>query len=216
VTQEFEGAALTLINDQYGLSGVDAEQQTFLDDGNVSQVIQCKDSARRARAPFKLGYFNITLHNVHSIAGDLQSFADPYNPVNVHNGFPAVVDPTKFDIWILDAQANASVGGNITWGILGYDTEAELQGISDTAAGGGVTPADVRFYFGAFTDFTTISDSVGVEHGLTSGGDGKIKVRQRWAPDQPLLWRTQSTGGGSVTATIQAFIGPVGLGQDLF
>jgi len=216
MTQEFEGAALTLIDAQYGLSGVDAEQQTFLDDGNVSQVIQCKDSARRARAPFGLGYFNITLNNVHSVAGDLQSFADPYNPVNVHNGFPAVVDPGRFDIWILDVQCLAGVGANVTWAILGFDAAAELQGISDTAAGGPVTPIDTSFYFGAFTDFTTIDPSFGTEFGVTPGGDMKVNVRQRWAPGQFLLWRSQVTGGGSVTAVIRAFIGPVGLGQDLF
>jgi len=216
MTQEFEGAALTLINDQYGLSGIDAEQQTFLDDGNVSQVIQCKDSARRARAPFKLGYFNILLQNTHSVAGQLQSFADPYNPVNVHNGFPEVVDPTKFDIWILDMQAISSVGANMTWGVIGYDSEGDLQGISDTAAGGPAGPFDIETYFGVFTDFTTISPASGNEVGITGGGEAKIQIRQRWAPGQPLLWRSLVTDATVARAIIQAFIGPVGLGQDLF
>ena len=216
MTQEFEGEALTLINAQYGLSGVDAEQQTFLDDGNVSQVIQMKDSARRARAPFQRGYFHILLSNEHGIASTLESFVDPYSPINVANGYPASVDPDVFEIWIADAQVLSGSGGNVAQGLIGFNRRSILQGPSDTAAGGGVTPSSVRIQLGIFDDWA-ISDGLGIEYGSNSlNNELSLSIRRRWLPGEPLLWRTTTTGAATVIASIQGFIGPVGLGQDLW
>lgn len=216
MTQEFDSAALVLINAQYGLSGVDAEQQTFLDDGNVSQVIQAKDSARRARAPFSRGIFHGRLENVHTVAGDLESFVDPYNPVNVHNRYPAIVDPQKFEIWLLGATVVTNVGGNVTFAFLGMNLIALLQGVSDTAAGGPAATTDRRVNLFTWDDFA-ISDSLEVEYGRNvANGEMQAQPRRRLAPGESILLRSQVTAAASLTCMLTFFIGPVALGQDLF
>jgi len=217
VTQEFDSAALELINNAYGLSGVDAEQQTFLDDGNVQQLLPIDGIARRSRAPFPGGIFQVRFSNAHVGAGQLESFVDPYNPVNVHNGYPAVVDPRKAEIWVLSALARADIGGNVNFAMIGVDMKAVGQGCSDTAAGGPVTPSDVRQILGGWDDFSTFFDGLGTEYGMNAAsGAIDMPLRRRWAPGEQILFRSNVSAAAEVFGVAVCFIGPVTLGQDLF
>lgn len=215
MTQEFDSAGLTLIQRALNLSGVDAEQQTFLQDGDVSQVVDVGQFARRSLSPFRVGIFSILLQNTHPGAGDLQSFADPYNPINSHNGYPNPVDPNVSEIWVGDVQVNTTAGPNVTHSMFGYDAEAEFQGVSDTAVGGPVAPANRRQTFAVFNDFTTV-DSTGVEFGQMSDGNFSYMYRRRWQAGATLIHRSAATGVAGVNMIIQCYIGPVGMGQDLF
>ena len=217
MTQEFDSAALELVDNAYGLSGIDAEQQTFLEDGHVQQLLPIEAIARRSRAPFARGIFKIIMQNVHAVASSLESFVDPYNPVNVHNGYPDRVDPRKFDIWMLNATCRTNVGGNITQALLAINSIPALQAISDTAAGGPVAPVSFRDVFAGWNDFTTFTDSTGIEYGLNSiSGLMNVPIRRRWSAGESILMRSEVTAAASVTCAVNCFIGPVALGQDLF
>lgn len=216
MTQEVDSGALTLMQHALGLSGVDAEQRTFLQDGDIDQVTEISRFPRRSLTPFGRGYFQILFENVHGVAATLESFVDPYRPVNVSNGYPARVDPQKFEIWIGDAQCSTGQGGNFNQALFGFNRASVLQGPSDTAAGGPVTPALSRVFLGLFNEFA-VTDGLGVEYGVNNKTNSMIiPIRRRWLPGEPLLFRSTSTGAGTITAQIQAFIGPVCLGQDLW
>lgn len=216
MTQEFDSPALDLINNAYGLSGIDAEQQTFLEDGSVQQLLSIDSIARRSRAPFTRGIFSIRLVNSHAVLGSLESFADPYNPVNVHNGYPASVDPRKAEIWLLSATALSNVGGSAVQAMIGVDSRGVLQGVSDTAAGGGSAPSNFRDFWGFWDDFS-LTDSLGIEYGQNSvSGKMTLAFPRRLSAGEPLLFRSESIGMSEIACRAICFIGPVALGQDLF
>lgn len=217
MTQEFDSAALDLLNNAYGLSGIDAEQQTFLEDGFVQQLLPIDNITRRARADFVRGIFSARLQNSHSVAGSLQSFVDPYNPVNVHNGFPASIDPRKADIWLLGATVRTAAGPNVTRALLEIDTDGALQAMSDTAAGGGLTPVDTSELIAGWDDFSTFTDSLGIEFGINSiSGVIQPQIRRRMSAGEAIVFRSETTAAAAVNCNLQFFIGPVALGQDLF
>lgn len=215
MTQEFEGAALDFIQPAYGQSGIDAAQQTFLADGDISQILDVKDSARRGRTPFQRGIFTAVLENVHAVAGELQSFVDPYNPVNVHNGFPASINPNLFDIWLLGASSVSNL--DIDWSILMEDMNTLLVGMSDTAAGGPAGIATRSVLLAAFDDFATIALSTGPELGLATGtGRGMLFDRFRCSPGNVLIHRSKVAAASTVRIFLKMGIFPVTLGQDLW
>lgn len=216
MTQEFDSAALELIDNAYGLSGVDAEQQTVLEDGHVQQLLPIDAIARRSRSPFRFGIFSLAFENDHGVASTLQSFIDPYNPQNVHNGYPGTVDPRKAEIWLLSATCRTNVGANVGIALVGVDAQAGLQGASDTASGGAVTPATVQDFWGFWDDFT-ISPLTVLEFGRNSvSGLMSLPFRRRLSAGEPILFRSTVTGAADVSMKATCFIGPVALGQDLF
>ncbi len=216
MTQEVDSAALALQQQALGLSGIDAEQQTFLDDGNISQTTGIDHIARRSRSPFRDGIFHLVLDNIHAVAGELKSFADPYKPISTHNGYPAFVDPKKFEIWLLSASCRSSVGSAMTWAALFYDMFAGLQGVSRTAAGGPVGVSNRETLLFVWTDFATILASDAKEYGINVADKAAFFGKYRLVPDEPLILRSEVTAGASVTMVATLFIGPVALGQDIF
>lgn len=215
MTQEFEGAGLSLTNAALGLSGVDAEQQTFLDDGSVAQVLPIDAIARRSLTPFRFNQFYAVLENIHGVAGELQSFVDPYNPINVHNNFPASVDPNKFDIWLDSASVVTTGGSSVNWSILQYDANELSVGMSDLASGGPADIADRVYTSKIWNDFATIALTTGQEHGLNALTlEAEPKVRQRCLPGVVWIHRSEVTGAVAIQMILSFAIFPISLGQD--
>ncbi len=217
MTQEFDGPALSPLNRAYGLSGINAEQQTFLDDGNVQQVLDIGGIARRGRPGFSRNIFYGIMLNSHVGAGALLSFIDPYNAVNPANGYPAVIDPDEFDIYLLGMNSRAVVGGSVTWGMAGFDRQSVLVGLTDTAAGGAASTADQDIILGAWTDYTTITNTgTGIEFALDVSGRSWLTFKERWPADTPLTFRSLVTGATDVFCEVKFGIAPAALGQDVW
>lgn len=224
MAQEIDSGALTGVNEAYGLSGIDAEQQTFLDDGSVSQVLAVQPIARRSRSPISLalaGQFWSVFRNVHPGAGELLSFADPYSPVNPANGwpvdFPQILN-TEWDVWLvgLSALAGATTGGNVADAFAAIDVRPAQQMFSDLAAGGPITPGGREVMLGAWNDFTTIANVSG-DYGLTPAGVSHIPLKIRWPRGgSPLTFRSEASGAVSVDLWAQWQVTPAMLGQDVW
>lgn len=217
MTQEFDSPSLSLITQQHGLSGVDATQQTFLDDENVSQILDIIGSSRRASPEVPNAKMHGVLANFHAVASELQSFVDPYNPVNPQNGYPAPVDPNKFDIWLLglSCRVAAGDGASVTWGMATADSQTDQQMFSDTATGGAVTPADRETALAAWTIFTGL-DAVSGDFARDLAGRTFTPMKMRWPPNTLLSHRSQVTASTTVFQISHWAIFPIGLGQDAF
>lgn len=218
MAQEFEGASLSGINEAFGLSGVDAEQTTLLDDGNVSQVLDIGEPARRARAPAGAsGLFHAKLVNVHVASGELLSFADPYAPAFPQNGYPSPIG-AEFDIWLLGASVGIQAGSGavVNWMTLGIDTRLEFQMFSDTAAGGAVAPANEEQVLAAWDEFTILNGTP-ENWGLTSAGVAYQAMRFRVPrTGGALLFRSEVSVASTATMILNLGIFPASLGQDVW
>lgn len=224
MTKEFEGAALTGIDVSYQQAGVGGEQNTFLDDGNISQVMGVQDPARRQLQPLGDldGLFTGVLRNVHSVAGTLVSFVNPYDPVNVQSGYPAPIG-REFDIWVMGAFASTggNDGGDITSASLELDNRGESQMFSDLAAGGAVTASARERPLVAWTSFVLLQ---GLNAAHDSGTDlaGRTFIplnfrmpRGRSGDSSFLLFRSLVTAAATTTCIIRFLITPASLGQDM-
>ena len=213
MTQEFDTRALDRLARVFGIGS--PEGQAFLDDGNISQVLEISPLSRRGLAPFKGGLFYIRMRNDHPAAGELQSFVNPYTPVNPQNGYPAVVDPLQFDVYFLGASVFTNGANPTTWAQIALDFQGVDQGASDIAAGGAIAPVDAEVGLLSWTDFTTMVAVNGLG-GLTSGGVMFQAMRMRVPPQASLTFRTEVTVGAVVTHAFCAMgIFPASLGQDV-
>lgn len=219
MTQEFEGAALDGIDRSYR-SGPPGEQQLLLDDGHVSQVLPIEAPARRSLQPLGDlgGMFHGVFQNDHPIAGALESFINPYEPVNFQGEYPAPIS-LAFDVWLLSISVSADVGDGalVTSAGIFYTLESVSQMFSDTAAGGGITPTNRRILIQGYTDFTSLAGlDTAEDFGVDLAGRAFEPMAMR-VPRGPtfILFRSLVTGATVMTATALFGIFPSALGADL-
>lgn len=217
MTQEFDGAGLTRLILAYGLAGSRPDQQTFLDSGNISQVLEISQVARRSLSPVQSfeGLFTAIHRNVHSGAGLLTSTQNPYAPSNPSGGFPSPVG-LEFDIWLLGATTRVDVGANMTTAGLFMRTRGPSQGFSANDSGAAITPADESVPLFVWTDFTKISGLSTSEFGSESdGGPTFTATKIRW-PRAASAVRLLSDASGACTINMVSLWGifPSALGQD--
>lgn len=224
MTAELESGALEQVARSYDVG--EGAQTTQLDDGNISQVLPINEMNRRSRAPFasqgSKGLMVALLQNGHSVAGELQSFVMPYDPVNTHNGYPSPIDPRQFDIWLLGASSrcNAGTGALVTFGLLGIDVPASLFSMSALASGGPVAIAEQEQFltgWGNYAGFPTVAGDVG------SAGGAVANPASVWTPlhmrlptDQELVFRSEVTAATTVFCLVQLGIFPAAVGQDAY
>lgn len=219
MSQEFDSEGLVLVQDAYGLSGVDAEQQTFLDDGNVSQTLPVEAIARRSRSPLLnvAGLFHAVLRNDHTAAELLETNADPYNPVNPQSGYPVPIS-RKFDIWFLGAGMSVADGTLLTVAGVGMDLGAAGQMFSELDSTGGVVSTTTReIILAAWDDFTSLDGLItGADVAMDPAGRTFIPLKLRWPRNGSLItFRSLSTAAVTATCLLTFGIFPVALGQDM-
>lgn len=213
MSQPVDSAALSLADRSYQLSGIDAEQETFVDDGSLSQTREMNPVARRGLTPFRRGVFNIVLENTHVAAGEVQAAVDPYAAANRNNGFP-IVDPNLFDLYLLDATVRCNIGAVVTWAFLGLIVDGTNWGATADQAGAAIAESDSRVALGLWRDFTTVAETGGIEHGLTTAEQPLIQFKRRLLPIEQLVMRSEVTDAVAITMILTCGIFPISLGQD--
>jgi hypothetical protein len=211
--QVFRSDALARLKRAFGITG-QGSQQTILEDSRVDQVLEISQVARRSRTPFGLeGLFHGVMQNSHAVAGELQSFIDPYAPLHPQNGFPDAISP-DFDIWLLGASiyAQTALGGNVTFGALTYDTRAVQQMFSVDAAGAALATANREQPLMVRIGFTADA----------TPGAYPIAPGEAWQPfrircirgGSALSLRSEVTAAAAVVCIMNFGLFPAGLGQD--
>ena len=118
MTRTMNSEALVLLDRILGLSGPGGEQYTTLDDGNVQQVIEISDIARRSLTPAgTAGIFNVVIQNNDTSGTLINQTMDLYDLRNTMtltastHAYPVPV-PRGFDVWLI--QASAWTGWDLT------------------------------------------------------------------------------------------------------
>lgn len=216
MTQDFDSAALELLNRAYGLAGGGA-QRTFLQDDDIQQVMEVRPINRRSRTPFLNGLFTAILRNVHpAAAGELRSFVNPYIVVNAHNGFPDPVNQELFDIYFLGASAQVNGATAAASAAIAIDWPAGIQGMSDLAAGGPINPADFTQGLFGWDDFSFSTAAEGILCSDGSGNMWKDAARMRLPHEAQLIFisETDAATARTFTAHLLFSIVPITSGQD--
>lgn len=214
--KEFDGAALALLDRAFGLAGIGA-QKTFLEDGDVQQVLDVTAPARRALTPFTTdGLFTSIFENVHAVSSESLSSADPYNPVNTHGTYPAPIS-ADFDLWLLGLSVSVTAGAAaVTFASVWIDNREVAVGFSDINTGG---PADIvnrEFPLAIWTEFPV--DAIpGVAASPSSGNRHVFQhMRMRWPRNNAsMVFRTEVTAAATIFLRAQWGLFPVALGQDM-
>jgi len=218
VSKEFDGAALALLDRAFGLAGVGA-QVTFLEDADVSQVVDVTAPARRALSPFTVdGLFTSIFQNIHSSASESLSSADPYDPVNTHGTYPSPIS-TDFDLWLLGLSVlvfPSAGAANMTFASVFIDNREVAVGFSDLNTGGPASIVNREFPLAVWTEFPV--DAIPGVAGSPSSGNRHVfqQMRMRWPRDNAsMVFRTEVTGAATIFLRAQWGLFPVALGQDL-
>jgi len=132
VAKQLTSGALEFVNRALGLFGK-GSQETFLEDGNVQQLLEISRlaAASQALGPAQ-GFFDGTLRMIHIAAGDIREIMDPYSPGTRARELTGETLPFLFDIWFLFASATIVTGNTLTFDNLemGLDPDG-LFGISE-------------------------------------------------------------------------------------
>lgn len=230
MTQEFDSGGLEQIDQSYGLAGA-GSQTTQLADESISQTLPINEMNRRSRAPFQSGgskgLMVARMRNVHTIAGELMSFIDPYNPVNPVSGFKSPFDPRAFDIWILGVSARTETniaGPNVTWATFGFNMPTTLFSMSATNIGGPAPLAVQEELVIGWADWDTYDAAPG-NAGAIGGGVGAFAdnrpsgmyghINRRISFGEEMRFRSQVTAAADLSCFVRMGIFPAAVGQDL-
>jgi len=231
MTRTMNSQALVLLDRILGLSGSSSgEQYTTLDDGNVQQVIEISDIARRSLTPANTtGLFIATLQNRHEAATGLnRNPVDPYNLADTvtmayrTNTWPVPV-PRGFDIWLIDASVYTE--GNATrldwaeldlftptthtaWAVRRDDMGTQEQIANDTA------------HLGIARWDTALPDSMtgvaSVQRWATVNDEIRVSINRRLRRGTQINFKT-FTNALYIDVNVDLTLGlfPEGLGQDV-
>jgi len=205
-----DSQALGIVNRALGLTGAGAPLTEFLD-GTVDQTLDIGQLVRRGRTQVGSDgiYFGL-LTNVHSGAGTLSSFTNPYDvPTGAIAPYPVPMPP-GFDIWLLSANVRQESGTGTLTAALSYDFPILAQGWGVDDSGVAVARAD-PFVLAFWDSVITETD----EFGITEQGNPWVPIGLRLRRNSSLLF--SSTASALATFDCQMIIGvfPVSLGQDI-
>ena len=144
MSRTMNSQALVLLDRMLGLSGPGGEQYTTLDDGNVQQVLEISDVARRSLTPAgSAGVFTIMFENYEAgSTGVSSNVIDPYNFANEltvnfdTNGYPVPV-PLGFDVWVIQASAYTYDPSDFAWLQLSMVYPAKTTALTSRINAGG-------------------------------------------------------------------------------
>jgi len=233
MSRTMNSQALVLLDRMLGLSGPGGEQYTTLDDGNVQQVLEISEVARRSLTPAGSGGVFTMRSRVQSTSntGLLRNRIDPYNFTSQItgglttrvNGYPTPV-PRGFDVWLIGASAwSATPVDRLDWIQLDLTMPSSMCALNQTTVDNG-TPIqaanDIAFNPLVRWDTVLPNDFVpgvtGVQVWATENGTTYIPLGMRLRRGtfiDTLCEVGAANISGFTTLTIGLF--PEGLGQDI-
>jgi len=218
-----EGDALALVQRWLDLPSSTLTGVTEFDDGNASQVLDVAPAIRRGLTPVaSSGLYIAVMENVHSGADSEASTVDPYNlgSALVLGGYPAAVDASLFDVWLLEVSCVRTSGAaDLLVGQLRLNTTAGIRnpqgwGIDD--AGALVTGTDgpvLAMWIGAVASSGSGSQACFVQAG--TGKADAIRVNRRIRLGESLVFSTGSDAAMELQLIMTIGLFPAGLGQDI-
>jgi len=207
------GSQLRWISKVFGLSGQQRAGVTNLDDGDVTQVLEVGQLARRGDEPFVHGslFFGV-LENVHSGADAEISNIQPYAPAaSAINNFPPIV-ADEYDIWLFGVAGIRSSGaGGLTGALLNFNPSAFQQGWGDDDQGAPVVAAN-QFAVALFDDLDETISSQAVM--ITEAGQPFVPLNLRVPRGTTFVFHSEAAAAAEFQLILHMGMFPVGLGQD--
>ena len=210
---QIPGSQLRWVQKVFGLAGQQLSGATNLDDGDVTQVLEVGQLARRGENPALDQLFYGVLENVHGAADSETSNIQPYTPgASATPPFPDPV-PEEFDLWLYGVSGVRSSGaGGLVGALLSFNPFAQLQGWGDDDQGAPVIASP----FITVARFDSVSDGVVANRDpmLTEAGDPYIALNMRLPRNLTLVFDSESAAAAEFQMVLWMGIFPVGLGQD--
>jgi len=213
--RDIDSDALSQVTRQLGVSGI-GEGVAILDDQELRQVLDVGPAVRRGRADVANGgWFWGVLHNVHLGASALSSFINPYEADGFElTSYPANVDVSRFDIWIIGATLRVFSGASSITNasfFMGAPLRSLAFGKDDMAAA--VTPVGGGFIMASW------GNSVFADTTLTwiarREGQQFVPLNIRMPRGSNLIFDSTSPGVTTYELAIIMGLFPIGLGQDV-
>jgi len=211
LTQQIDSAALGLITRVLRLGGGDGAA-AFLDDDNVSQVLNLNPIIRRSPSLVGEGWFYGIMKNRHAGADNEVSLIDVYNPIGARNGYPNPI-PNTLDVWLLSVQGRRVSGaGALTAAALDLLPVADQQGWGVNDGGDPVETAS-RMVLARWDSLETTMTNL--QFFITEQGEPSVPIGIRVPRGADLEF--SSFSGGAANFDLQLMLGvfPLALGQDV-
>ena len=216
MTQQIESQALAAIRKSLGLGG-GGEQQQFLNDGSVEQVLSIGDIVRRSRTLANTAgiHFGV-LENVHGAANSKTSDVNPYNAGDSAVApFPSTVSDS-LEVWVMHSTVVRTSGaGELTFGMLTLGLPGSNQAFGEDANGNPVTiAAGAELPIAAWDGISVSGTAIGFNTGHLPGAGRAFRI-PRGLGALPVL-TFLSTSSASATFQCRMLIGlfPIAFGQD--
>ena len=212
MSKQIESDALILINKQLGIAGP-LQVPTFLDDANLTLIMEVTDAVRRSRALGVVQGWNIgVMQNVHAGAGSLVTVVDAYAPGTAAvaggaGGFPPIV-PSGYDVWLIGGMVTRNSGaGGLNSGGFSLDpaTVNQAWGIDDMGAAVTASRSPLQIW--------TSIDVFGA--GLDAAGRGYVDWRLRIARGTEFRWQSDAAAAATFQLILILGVFPEGMGQDI-
>lgn len=223
--------ALVLLDRILGLSGsASGEQYTTLDDGNVQQVIEISDIARRSLTPAATtGLFTARIKNTHEASTNLNTNpVDPYDLADTvtlsyrTNTWPTPV-PRGFDVWLIAASViTEGTASRLDWAELDLHTPSTSQafGVQRADLGTQVQLGNDVAHLGIARWDTVLPDTiitgVTVQRWATTNDEINVSINRRIRRGTEINFKTK-VNALYIDVTVDLTLGlfPEGLGQDI-
>jgi len=229
MSRTMNSQALVLLDRILGLSGPGGEQYTTLDDGNVQQVLEISEVARRSLTPAgSSGLFTIIARNTSTVVSALHSQdIDPYNLAAEltltadTNGWPVPVG-RGFDVWLIGASMWSGYAANIDFGQLNMlmpeSATAIYQHQTDNATPVQATDTSTHqlVVWDTPLDEDVMPGATDMRTWATENGTIYVPFNMRLVRGVKLNWITYFNAV-TATAYVNLIMGifPEGLGQDI-
>ena len=228
MSRTINSQALVLLDRMLGLSGPGGEQYTTLDDGNVQQVLEISEVARRSLTPAgSSGFFSVQMRNTIGAAGIQRATLDPYNLGNTTtvtlntNAYPVPV-PRGFDVWLIGATCWAGDRTETNFCQLELIVDNSSMAININTEGGSATQLTndtIYMPMGRWDTFPNENTGPSPSShyaGFTENGTSYLDINVR-VPRDSLLGFVSGTSANDNVNFCDIILGlfPEGLGQDV-
>lgn len=216
--RDIDSDALSAVQRQLGISGV-GSGVAVLEDDELRQVLDVGPALRRGRADVANGgWFWGVLDNEHSGSGDLISFINPYEADGFElTSFPALVDQSRFDLWICGAFCEITSGVasslNSAQFLLGAPLRSLAFGKDDSGAA--VVPSGGGFLLNEWD--VALSIITGGVNPIIQNANVAASYQRSWRMPRGanLVFQTDATAAVTIRLSIIMGLFPIGLGQDV-
>lgn len=214
MTKRVESALYDLIDRVYGLTGTGGgTDETFLQDGVISQVVGLNHPIRRARVPIgSEGWFYGLLQNAHPGAGALSADVTPYASVNAIAPFQTPL-PQDLEIWLHGVACLRTSGtGALDRAMLELLPTSAMQAFGENNAGGGVVATSPI----PLVRWDQIDATLATEVLITEQGEVWAPLNVRLRRGTTLVFRSSvNTAAATLRVILLLGVFPISLGSDV-